>query len=247
MLTVSEWAWLLAAGLFAGAQNALAGGGSFITLTALLLTGIDPRAANVTSTVALFPSQALSGWAGRELVADLPRLSFRALCTLAVAGGLVGAVLLLVTPGAFFARLVPWLVLFATGVFAWGSYVRKPGAATPLSPAVSVAAAFAIAVYGGYFGGGIGFMLIAVLTSAGLALRSAGATKNALAGVINLGAVVVFLVSGEMHWAAAAALCAGSIAGGFGGVWALKRVPERLLRGGVVVLGLLLTVGLFLR
>lgn len=238
---------LLAAGLFAGAQNALAGGGSFITFTALLLAGIDPRAANVTSTVALFPSQAVSGFTGRQMVTGTPTLSVRRLGALAVLGGLVGAGLLLVTPSGFFTRLVPWLVLFATSVFAWGSYFRKPGAGAGLTPSASVASAFAIAVYGGYFGGGIGFMLMAVLTSAGLAVRAAGATKNALAGVINLGAVAVFLLSADVHWGAAAALCAGSVAGGFGGVWALRRVPERVLRGGVVVLGGLLTVGLFLR
>ncbi len=247
MHSTNELLGLLAAGLFAGAQNALAGGGSFITLTALLLAGLDPRAANVTSTVALFPSQALSGWAGREMVAGLPRLPFRTLFALAVLGGLAGAGLLLVTPGAFFARLVPWLVLFATSVFAWGSYVRKSGPSAPLPPSVTVPVAFAIAVYGGYFGGGIGFMLIAVLTSAGLVLRSAGATKNALAGIINLGAVAVFLLSSDVRWLEAASLCAGSIAGGFAGVWALRRVPERVLRGGVIVLGLLLTIGLFLR
>ncbi len=238
---------LLAAGLCAGAQNALAGGGSFTTFSALLLAGLDPRTANVTSTVALFPSQALSGYAGRAMVAGTARLSFPALCALAILGGVTGAALLLVTPAAFFARLVPWLVLFATGVFAWGSYFRRPAVTASLSPGASVAAAFAIAVYGGYFGGGIGFMLLAMLTSAGLAVRAAGATKNALAGVINLGAVAVFLLSPGVRWAAAAALLLGSLAGSVVGVWALRRVPERVLRGGVVVLGLLLTLGLFLR
>ena len=245
MLDTYGWLGLLAAGLVAGAQNALAGGGSFITFTALLLAGTDPRAANITSTVALFPSQAVSGYAGRQMAAGTAQLSFRGLCALAVLGGLVGAGLLLFTPSGFFARLVPWLVLFATAVFAWGSYVRKPGQGAGLSRPASVAASFAIAVYGGYFGGGIGFMLMAVLTGAGLAVRAAGATKNALAGVINLGAVAVFVLSADVHWAAASALCLGSIMGGFGGVWALRRVPERVLRGGVVVLGLLLTVGLF--
>ena len=120
---------LLLAAFWAGTQNALAGGGSFVTLAALLLAGMDARAANITSTVALFPGQVTTGWAGRRYVAGTEDLSFRALAALSLAGGVVGAALLLLTPTAFFARMVPWLVLFATAVFAWGSFGRRP--ATP--------------------------------------------------------------------------------------------------------------------
>ncbi|HEY1491214.1 MAG TPA: TSUP family transporter, partial [Steroidobacteraceae bacterium] len=113
---------LFAAALWAGVQNALAGGGSFITLPALMLTGMDARAANITSTVALFPAQLATGWTGRKLVAGAAGLSFRTLALVSLIGGALGAILLLITPPTFFARLVPWLVLFATIVFAWGSF-----------------------------------------------------------------------------------------------------------------------------
>src|SRR5581483_9094644 len=105
----------------AGVQNALAGGGSFLTFPALLVSGLDPRAANITSTIALFPGQVATGLAGRRDVTGLPSLSLRALFLISLIGGAVGAYLLLATPESVFSALVPWLVLFATAVFAWGS------------------------------------------------------------------------------------------------------------------------------
>lgn len=239
---------LFVASLLAGAQNALAGGGSFVTLPALLLVGLDPRAANVTSTVALFPGQMLSGLAGRRFVGGTPDLSFRALCGVSLAGGAVGAVLLLATPAAFFARLVPWLVLFATSVFAWGSFFRRPGVRVrPIGATAGGLVQFLIAIYGGYFGGGIGFLMLAALTTAGLAVRTAGATKNVLAGVMNFSALLVFLWSPEVHWGPAAIVCVAAVIGGLMGAWLLQRVPERMLRVGIVMVGVALTVGLFLR
>ena len=239
---------LFVASLLAGAQNALAGGGSFVTLPALLLAGLDPRAANVTSTVALFPGQVLSGWAGRRLVKGTSGLSFPALCAVSLAGGAVGAVLLLATPASFFARLVPWLVLFATGVFAWGSFLRRsPSSARRIGAGPAALVQFLIAVYGGYFGGGIGFLMLAALTAAGLAVRAAGATKNILAAVMNLSALLVFLWSPDVHWGPAAIVCVAAIIGGLAGAWLLQLVPERFLRVGIVVVGAALTIGLFLR
>jgi len=239
---------LFAAALLASAQNALAGGGSFVTLPALLFAGLDPRAANVTSTVALFPGQVLSGWAGRKFVSGTAGLSFRGLCAVSLIGGAVGAALLLSTPATFFARLVPWLVLFATAVFTWGSFFRRAAAGERrVAPIPAVLMQFAISVYGGYFGGGIGFLMLAALTAAGLAVRAAGATKNALAGVMNFSALLIFLWSPDVHWGPAIVVCVAALIGGLIGAWMLQRVPERLLRAGVVVVGAALTLGLFLR
>jgi uncharacterized membrane protein YfcA len=241
-------ALLFAAGLWAGTQNALAGGGSFVTLPALMLAGIDARAANITSTIALFPGQVATGWAGRQNATGAERLSFKALFLISLAGGIVGALLLLATLPTFFAHLVPWLVLFATAVFAWGSFIRKPRQdARPMSPWAAGGAQFLIAIYGGYFGGGIGFLMLAALTIAGLPVRNAGATKNVLAGVMNASAVVIFLFSGDVHWLQAVVVGVGAIGGGLLGAALLKRVNERWLRIGVVVLGVALTVGLFIR
>jgi uncharacterized protein len=242
------WVVLLLAGVWAGAQNALAGGGSFVTLPTLILSGLDARAANITSTIALFPGQVTTGFAGRALVSGAERLSFRALLVISLAGGVVGALLLLATPPSFFARLVPWLVLFATGVFAWGSFLRKPAVdRVAMGPLTAGAAQCLIAIYGGYFGGGIGFLMLAALTIAGLDVRSAGATKNVLAAAMNASAVAIFLFSRDVHWLQAAVLGVGAVGGGLLGAWLLKRVNAKVLRIGVVVLGVALTIGLFLR
>ncbi len=240
-------ALVVAAGLWAGLQNALAGGGSFVTLPALIVSGMTPLAANITSTVALFPGQVVSGWAGRRLVTGASRLPFSVLFGVSVVGGALGGVLLLVTPSSVFTRLVPWLVLFATTVFAWGSFFRRAEETTPhLPPLAAAFVQFLIAIYGGYFGGGIGFLMMAALTMAGLPTRNAGATKNALAGVMNAAAVAIFVASSLLHWREAIALGVGAIVGGLAGVWALHRVNERVLRIAIVCIGVALTIGLFL-
>jgi uncharacterized protein len=238
---------LFLAALWAGVQNALAGGGSFVTLPALMFTGMDARAANITSTIALFPAQIATALTGRTLVTGAAGLSFRALVIISLAGGALGAVLLLVTPSTFFARLVPWLVLFATLVFAWGSFAPRRAAAAHLSGHGAMAAQFAISIYGGYFGGGIGFLMLAALTAAGLLMRNAGATKNALAGVMNASAVLIFIFAPEVRWLQAGIAGAGAIIGGILGGLMLHRLNERVLRLAIVLIGLALTIGLFIR
>ena len=240
---------LLLAGLWAGTQNALAGGGSFVTLPALLLSGLDARSANITSTIALFPGQVATGLAGRKFVSGAQGLSFRRLMIISLAGGAVGALLLLATPSTVFEAMLPWLILAATALFAWGSFVRRgaPEGHRHLGSLGASAVQFLIAIYGGYFGGGIGFLMLAALTLAGLPVRNAGASKNVLAAVMNASAVVVFLFSRNIHWLAGAALALGAVAGGLLGAWMLKHVNEKLLRAGVVVLGVVLTVALFMR
>jgi uncharacterized membrane protein YfcA len=239
---------LAAAGFWAGAQNALAGGGSFITFPALLLAGLDPRAANITSTIALFPGQIAMSWSGRHAAGGVGKLGLKALFAISLVGGILGALLLLATPASFFARLVPWLVLFATLVFALGDPIRRrlpQGAKLP--PSVLGMIQLGIAIYGGYFGGGIGFLMLAALTLAGQAVRMAATTKNLLATMMNASAVVVFAFSSDVHWQGALAMAAGSVMGGLAGSWLLLRLPDRPLRIGIILIGAALTVWLFLR
>jgi hypothetical protein len=238
---------LFVVALWAGVQNALAGGGSFVTLPALMFSGLDARTANIASTLALFPGQTTTGWFGRSLVSGAEGLSFRALVLISLAGGAVGAVILLVTPASVFAHLVPWLVLFATGVYAWGSFAARRGTSAHIGPRTAVAIQFLIAVYGGYFGGGIGFLMLAALTAAGQAVRTAGASKNVLAAAMNAAAVAVFAFTPHIPWLRVAVVAAGAILGGWVGALALQRVNETLIRGFVVVLGIALTIGLFIR
>jgi len=232
----------------AGVINALAGGGSFLTFPALLFSGLDPRAANITSTIALFPTQIATGFAGRSLAAGTPQLSLKALFIISLAGGAVGAFLLLLTPPVFFAHMVPWLILFATTLFAYGSFIKTPGSMKVdkhLGRHETIACQFLISVYGGYFGGGIGFLMLAALTLAGVAIRQAGATKNILAGVMNASAVFIFLFSHDIGWIQVGIATAGSVIGGQIGVRCLHIVNERILRMAVVVIGASLTVAMF--
>ena len=241
-------AFIFIAGIWAGLQNSLAGGGSFVTLPMLIVSGMSPLAANITSTVALFPGQITSGYAGRKLVTGAGKLSFRALLAVSVLGGALGGLLLLHTPSTLFARLVPWLVLFATVVFAWGSFLRKSDSSgVHLGAAGAAITQFCIAIYGGYFGGGIGFLMMAALTMAGLPTRNAGATKNALGGVMNAAAVLLFVTSPEVHWMEALVMGSGAILGGLLGSWALHRINERVLRAALVAIGVCLTVALFVK
>jgi uncharacterized membrane protein YfcA len=239
---------LAVAAFIAGIQNALAGGGSFLTFPALLFSGLDPRAANITSTVALFPGQLATGFAGRRQAPGTPSLKFSALVIISLLGGGIGAVLLLVTPVSIFSALVPWLVLFATLVFGWGSFLRRPtDTQEPLGTRSAGLIQFAISIYGGYFGGGIGILMLAALTLSGLALRNAGATKNVLAGVMNASAVLIFVFSRDVAWKQVAVVAIAAIAGGQLGAYALNRVNEKIMRVCIFALGIALTVGLFLR
>lgn len=241
-------ALLFAAALWAGIQNALAGGGSFVTLPALMLSGLDARAANIASTLALFPGQVTTGWVGRQQVNGVAGVGVKALVLISTAGGAVGAILLLFTPSSLFEQMVPWLVLFATVLFTYGSFFSKQESSIPsLGPRVTGAVQFLIAIYGGYFGGGIGFLMLAVLTAVGLTVRSAGSTKNILAGVMNAAAVAIFVFTPGIPWLRVGVLCLGAMLGGYAGALLLRRVDERLIRASVVFLGICLTVGLFIR
>lgn len=236
------------AGFYAGTQNTLAGGGSFITFPALLLAGLNPLAANITSTIALFPNQITSSFAGHKLADGVGEVSLVKLIGLSLAGGVVGAILLLNTPVTFFSKLVPWLVLFATVIFTWGSFRKAPLHATQkFSAPLLMFVQFLIGVYGGYFGGGIGFLMLAALTIAGQKVRMATATKNILAMGMNASAVMLFVFSDQVVWLAALALAIGGVGGGFAGNWLLHRLPAKILRGFVVLVGIVLTIWLFVR
>ena len=241
-------ALVAAAAFAAGVQNALAGGGSFLTFPALLMTGLDPRAANITSAVALFPSQIATGVVGRRQAGGTASLNFSVLFAISLIGGALGAILLLATPARLFTTLLPWLVLFATVVFGWGSFFRRADASAAHLGAIPAGVLqFAISVYGGYFGGGIGILMLAVLTLSGMALRNAGATKNILAAVMNASAVAIFMFSRDVAWRQVAVVAIAALAGGQLGAYALDRVNEKVMRICIVLLGVALTVGLFVR
>ncbi|MBC7505693.1 MAG: sulfite exporter TauE/SafE family protein, partial [Sandarakinorhabdus sp.] len=198
-------------------------------------------------TMALFPGQITTGVAGRTLVSGTERLAFRWLALISLVGGVTGALLLIVTPSKAFAAMVPWLVLIATLLFAWSTFGKKPGAVSAPPAWVTMVTQSIIAVYSGFFGGGAGIITLASLTLARMPVRNAGATKNVLVSLSNLTAAAVFAFSGAVAWGHAAAIGAGSIIGGYLGARALKVLPERAIKIGVIAIGAALTAGLFLR
>ena len=244
---------LLAAGLAAGFINVLAGGGSFITLPAMIAAGLTALGANASSTVALFPAQVLTAAMARKDLAmpqDADGVSVRTLASISTIGGLFGAALLLVTPASLFDRIVPWLILLATAVFAQGSL--GAGALSRRRFRLGRTGVYAVqglvSVYGGYFGGGIGIMMLAALILFGLTdLRAMNSIKIFLAMLMNVAAVATFMVAGLVHWPQTLVLMAGALAGGLVGIATARRVPAVSVRATVIVVGAILTVAFFAR
>src|SRR5271166_4519340 len=245
---------LFAAGI-AGALNALAGGGSFISFPVLLFLRIPPVEANATNTVALWPGLAAS------TLAYLKRLNapFRVLIPLlvtSVAGGWAGAFLLLRTPQHTFLRLVPWLLLGGTLLFAFGNSIRALMGKTAViedlrgtsarAIVVGSIAELLVAVYGGYFGAGIGFMTLAMLALMGMRdIHARGAIRTLLAVAINAAAVVTFIVARAVLWPQCVVMVAGALAGGWFGAQYAQRADPRKVRGLVIGVGFAMTAYFF--
>ncbi|SMH48288.1 hypothetical protein SAMN02982994_2794 [Azospirillum lipoferum] len=237
---------LMMAGFASGALNAVAGGGAFITFPALLFAGVPPVSANASSTVALFPGQAASSWAYRRDIGAVSEVNLPQFAALSLIGGLIGALLLLVTPNALFADFVPWLLLFATSVFAVGHYAPGVVARLRLGGRGVLAVQFLISIYGGYFGGGIGFLMLAALTLFGLRdIHAMNGLRILLAMLMNGAAVAAFAVSGAVSWPETLAMAVAAVAGGYVGALGAKRVDPKRLKTGVVAIGAALTAYFF--
>jgi uncharacterized protein len=255
VLHFTQAIYLLFAAVIAGALNALAGGGSFISFPALLIMGIPAVEANATNTVALWPGLAAS------TVAYLKRLNapLRVLLPLlvtSVAGGWAGALLLLNTPQHTFLRLVPWLLLAGTLLFAFGNSIRAVVGKTAVidglrdtswrAITIGSIAELLISVYGGYFGAGIGFMTLAMLALMGMRdIHAMGALRTLLAVAINAAAVVTFVVAHAVLWPQCAVMIAGSLAGGWFGAHYAQKADPRKVRGLVIGVGVVMTAYFF--
>ncbi len=235
----------------AGFINAIAGGGSFLTLPALIAAGVPPIAANASSTVALFPGQVTTGFAARDGIAAAARdhrIDVPALAAISLTGGLVGGLLLLVTPASLFSRIIPWLILFATIIFAGGNFLRSDSKRFHLGKTGVLIAQTAVSVYGGYFGGGIGILMLAALTLYGLRdIWLMNSLKILLAVLMNAAAVVTFIIAGLVHWDLTIITAIAAIGGGYVGVHASRRLPQNIVKGFVILVGLILTVYFFLK
>lgn len=243
---------LLAAGFCGGVLTTVAGGASFVMFPALMFVGLTPLAANTTNFVALLLAQPLAlatsyrgelSVIGRGIVPSV---------LVGLAGGAAGASLLLWTGESAFARAVPYLMLAATAMFAAGPLLRSAltgsarAGATPNST-ICLGLLFILSVYCGYFGAGVGMMLLAVLAVFGYDdIHKANAVKNVVAGCATLVATAIYGLAGPVAWPQALILTLGVLAGAYAGGKIAKRAPQGILRGALIALGAAFTLYLFL-
>lgn len=246
---------LVAAGI-AGALNALAGGGSFVSFPALLLLRIPAVLANATNTVALWPGLAASTVAYLKRLKAPLRILIPLLIT-SIGGGWAGAVLLLCTPQHTFLHLVPWLLLAGTLLFAFGNSIRAVAGRTAAvddlrslswqAILISSIAELLVSIYGGYFGAGIGFMTLAMLAMLGMRdIHAMGAIRTLLAVAINAAAVITFILAGAVLWRQCAVMIAGSLAGGWFGAHYAQRADPRKVRIAVIGVGISMSAYFFI-
>lgn len=244
-MSPAEATLLAGAAFVAGGLNALAGGGSFLTLPALMAVGVPPVAANATGTAALLPGYLSAAWASRRDFKAPAGLGLPALLVLALVGGSCGAALLLLTPDRLFAGIAPVLLLAATLLFALQPRLRNTG--TVQKPAAA-AVILAVCAYGGYFNGGLGILLLAALSLLGLReLHQANALKNLVSGVLTAIAVALYSAGNAVHWGPALWMMLFATAGGYAGARWARRIPPARLRGFIVLTGLVMAALIALR
>ena len=245
--------FLFFAGALGGAINAVAGGGSFVSFPALLFTGVPPVPANATNTLALWVGTTASGGAYREKL-NIPRRVMIPLVLTSVIGGLAGAFLLIKTPAQTFLHVLPWLLLGATLLFAFGKHLTGRISAGISHEASTAAVAVAslyetvVAVYGGYFGGGVGIMNLAMLSALGMTdIHAMNKLKVMLGSVINGVATIAFIATGVIVWPQAMVMAAGSIAGGYSSAHYSQKVPQVWVKAFVILIGTAMTIYFFIR
>lgn len=249
MMTPAAAALLFGAGLLGGAANAIAGGGTFFTFPVLLAVGLPPVVATASNAVAIWPGHALGALGYRREIGALgPRVLSS--CIVSLLGGLLGAVLLIRLGDAVLRPLIPWLLLVATLLFALGAPLRaRLGTARGAAlPGAVAAFEFAVALYGGYFGAGLGVLMMAALLLTGMTdVQQVNGLKNVLASLVTGISLVVFLSAGAVAWPQTLAVMAGAVGGGLIGTAAARHVSAVWLQRTVGAIGLVLSVYYFVR
>lgn len=254
-MTVLQIGLLFMAALLGGALNSVAGGGSFICFPALLFSGVPGTQANMTSTVALWPGSLGSVGAYRQELRSQGR-HVLPLLLVSLAGGVIGAVLLVNLPSKSFEQVLPFLMLFATILFAFGrrvAYNLQHRASAVQVPARVLAAGtvffqLLVAIYGGFFGGGIGIIMLALLSLRGLEhIHQMNALKSLLSACINGIAILIFVAIGGVLWPQALTMIAGGLLGGYGGARYARQVSPAKIQTLVSLTGALMTIIFFAR
>lgn len=244
-----DWFILILAAFAAGVLNAIAGGGSFLTLPALIFTGVPPVAANATSAMAVLPGYLSGAWGFREELSTVPRAELKQYLWLTLIGGALGAGLLLVTSNAAFTKLIPWLLLLATLLFAFGGqlqdWLRQRGKAhqIPVTPLLLV-----VSIYGGYFNGGLGILLLAAFGSLGMRdLHLMNGLKNVLSFVLAVISVLIFVLAGLIEWPEALVMMVAATVGGYAGAMVSRRLPREWVKTFITLTGVVMTLIFYYR
>jgi len=244
---------LFFAGALGGGMNAVAGGGSFIAFPALLFTGVPAIPANATNTLSLWVGTTASGSAYPQKL-KIPRRILIPLGITSLVGGLSGAILLIHTPPRTFLRVIPWLLLGATLLFAFGKRltgrisagISHDAGRTPVMSASLFE--LLVAVYGGYFGGGIGIMNLAMLSALGMTdIHAMNKLKVMLGGVINGVASVTFILTKAIFWPQAIVMIFGSVLGGYSTAHYAQKLPQSWIKAFVILVGTVMTIYFFWR
>jgi uncharacterized protein len=240
---------IAAAGLLAGMMNALAGGGSFVTLPALIAAGVPSVIANTSSTVALYPGQLTSAWTYRDGLGPIGSVPLRSLIIATFVGGALGAVLLLRTPIKTFDVVLPWLLAIATVALSLGARLGEMlRRHWQISAPTVLVVQFCLGVYGGYFGGGVGIMMMAVWSLlSNRSLKSFNAPRTLLVSAANTIAVLIFIAAQSVRWREALVMLAAAALGGYCGALIGRRAPAGIIRGGTLLLSVSITVVFFVR
>lgn len=247
-LFVSWHDWMpVAAAFFAGAMNSVAGGGSFLSFPALVFAGVPAIPANATNNAAMWVGTFGSARGYWPDVKPHKRLLYSVLAVSSI-GALIGALLLLLTPPAAFNRLIPWLLAFATIVFAGSPLLTRAHRADPQHQWWQLIVQFFVSIYGGYFGAGMGILMLAVLSFSGLpSFNATNGMKNVLSVAINGVALVPFVIARVVDWPFAVLMAVTALAGGYVGAKFFRRVSGSVARVIVIVIGVTMTVVFFIR
>ena len=243
-MTIFELSLLVSASFIAGIINSIAGGGSFLTFPALVFSGVPTIAANATSAVAVFPGY-LSGALGfsKELK-KYPKSKFLLLIILSIIGGIGGSLLLLITPASVFSYIIPWLLGFATLLFAFGDFVGKWAKKNSNSNGITGnLTTLIVCIYGGYFNGGLGIVLLALFSTLGLRdIHLMNGLKNIMSFALSAASVVTFAIAGIVFWQQAFIMMIAATIGGYFGVVVARKLSKNTIRVIIVLIGLIMTI-----
>ncbi len=241
---------LVAAGCLAGVMNSVAGGGTFVTLPALILAGVPSMNANASSTVAMAPATLSSLWAFRRDVRRFGPVGLKPMVAVSIVGGIIGGALLLLTPTRMFDEILPWLLLLATLMLIFGPrlrlYLEQKG--HRIGPRPVLLGQLVVGIYGGYFGGAVGLIMTALWTLLSeLDVKALTPARLMMGAAMNTAAVVLFIAAGAIFWPQTLAVLAGGVVGGYGGARVGRRLPAPVIRAIVITVTAATTVAFFWR